>query len=456
MKKEFWRTMALFLSACLVLTIVSGCIGEEKETPAPTTTAPPETTAPPTTTAPPEEFIDCGKLVYSCYTDIITMDPAEAFVWYSCTIARNCYEGLCEYDLRDYSIKPLLAESWEVSEDNTEWTFYLRKGVKFYDGTEFNAEAVKFNFERIKGVGKGPSTWIKDIKDVQVIDEYTVKFITEGPWAFLLDALAAHRVFLIASPTYVKEHATDEDPWAIEWMHSHTCGTGPYNVVEWVPEQYITLERNENYWKGWKGKHFSKIVYEVNEENTTAVLKLKRGEADIECHLTADFWKELEKEPTLIVKPYESVAQFYVYMNNCHAPLSDKNLRWAITYAVDYDAMVEAANALEQAQGPMPRAMPGHDDTLPIYHRDLDKAREYLNKSSYAGKEVNLVMGYVSTSTLHRDIALIVQSSLADIGINVELQGLTWPTFAGQVYGDPREALDMYTFYASAIIADSY
>ena len=454
MKEKIWKITALLLSTCFILTIASGCITEEEETPAPTTAAP--TTAAPTTTPPKEEFIDCGRVVYSAHTDILTMDPAEAFVWYSSTVARNCYEGLCEYDLRDYSIKPVLAESWDVSKDGTEWTFYLRKGVKFYDGTDFNAEAVKFNFERINAINKGPSTWLKDIKDIQVVTDYTVKLITDEPWAFLLDALGSHRIFLMASPTYVKEHATDEDPWAAEWMHSHTCGTGPYNAVEWVPEQYIKLERNENYWRGWKGRHFSEAVYQVNAESSTIALKLRTGEVDIECHLTAEFWEELEKEPDLIVKPYESMSQYYVYMNNAHEPLSDDNLRWAITYAMDYDALLVASNTPQLAQGPMPRSIPGHDDTLPVYKRDLDKAREYLNKSSYAGKEVNLLLSYVSTSVLHTSVALIAQSSLDDIGINVELQGLLWATFAGQVYGDPREAGDMYTFYASAIIADPY
>jgi len=439
------KATAFVLFFSLILTVISGCISE----------APSETIAPSETTASPEEFIDSGKLVFSVYTDIVTMDPAEAFVWYSCTIARNCYEGLCEYDIKDYSIKPLLAKSWDVSEDGTEWTFHLREGVKFQDGTDFNAEAVKFNFERINAIKKGPSTWIEKIKDVQVIDEHTVKIITDGVWAFLLDALASHRVFLIASPTYVEEHATDEDPWATEWMHGHTCGTGPYKAVEWVPEQYIKLQRNENYWKGWKGKHFSEVVYQVNKEDSTAVLKLKTGEVDLVNNLAVDFWDELKKEPNLLVKVFPSMSQFYIYMNNCRGPLEDKNLRWAITYAIDYDAMAKAANT-EQAQGPLPKMMLGHDNTLPVYKRDLEKAKEYLNKSSYAGKQINLVLSYVTGAKVHVDTALIVKESLADIGINVKLQGLTWPTFAGQIYGDPREAGDMYTFYASSIIADPY
>jgi peptide/nickel transport system substrate-binding protein len=303
---------------------------------------------------------------------------------------------------------------------------------------------------------KGPSTWIEDIKEAQIVDNYTVKMITEEPWAFLLDALASHRIFLIASPTYVEEHATDDDPWAAEWMHDHTCGTGPYNAVEWVPGQYITLERNESYWKGWEGKHFSEAVYQVNGESSTIALKLRTGEVDIECHLTSEFWEQLQNEPNLVVYPYESTAQFYVYMNNAHEPLSDENLRWAITYATDYDALVAAANTPQQAQGPMPRTMPGHDDTLPMYQRDLDKARDYLSKSAYAPEDLKLVLSYVSTSVIHTDVALAIQSSLADIGIDVELQGMVWPAFAEQVYGDPTEAGDMYTFYASAIIADAY
>jgi ABC-type transport system substrate-binding protein len=93
-------------------------------------------------------FVDDGKVVFGVYTDIVTLDPHEAFVWYSCTITRNSHEGLLQYDIKDFSIKPALAESYTIDENGG--TFKLRRGVKFHDGTEFKADAVKFNLERLK------------------------------------------------------------------------------------------------------------------------------------------------------------------------------------------------------------------------------------------------------------------------------------------------------------------
>jgi len=183
--------------------------------------------------------------------NIATFDPAEAFVWYAMMQVRNCYEGLLQYDLRDFSIKPLLAESWEV--DENEGTFKLRKGVKFHDGTEFDAEAVKFNCKRVMAANKNPAACLKDIKDVKVLDKYTVRFETTRNWAFLLDTFASSTIFLIVSPTAVKEHATEDDPWAFKWFHDHTSGTGPYILKEWISNQHTNMVRFAGYWKGWSG-----------------------------------------------------------------------------------------------------------------------------------------------------------------------------------------------------------
>ncbi len=390
-----------------------------------------------------EPFVDSGKVVFGVYTDIQTMDPAEAFVWYSSTIARNAHEGLAEYNLKNFSIEPLLAESWELREDGG--TFHLRKGVRFHDGTEFNAEAVRFNWKRIMAINKGPATWLKDIKDIQVIDNHTVRIVTTENWAFLLDVLASHRVFLMASPSAVKKHATEGDPWATKWFHDHTAGTGPYMAKEWVPNQYITLVRNEDYWKGWSGKHFSEVVYRIVPEASTLQMLIKKGEVDLINNITAEYWDVLGADPNITAKVFPSFSEFYFLMNNTRGALTDKNLRWAITYAIDYEACREALKA------PASKLLIG-----PSYTQDLEKAMEYKDKSAYAGKDPGIVLTYVSGSGSHEAFALIIQDNLKRIGINVKLKALVWPSFAKEIYGNPKEAGDLYTFYASSIIADPY
>jgi len=388
-------------------------------------------------------FVDDGKVVFGVYTDIQTLDPHEAFVWYSCTVTRNSHEGLLEYDIRDFSIKPLLAESYTVDENGG--TFKLRKGVKFQDGTEFNAAAVKFNLERIKALNKGPATWVKDMQAITVIDDYTVRIETTKNWAFFLDVLAAPWCFIITSPTAIKKNATTDDPWAAKWAHDHAVGTGPYQVAEWVPNQYIKMSRFPDYWRGWEGKHFSEAVYQVVKEDSSLRMLLTKGAVDLVNNISTEFWDVLDADPKITAFGFPSLAEQFILMNNKRGPLTDSNLRWAVTYAIDYEACQAVANAT--AEG----LLVGN----PI-KRDLEKAKAYKAKSAYAGKEVTLKLAYLDFVANHRKWALILQDNLKDIGVKIELETMTWPVFAKQVYGNPAEAFDLYPFYASSIIADPY
>ncbi len=388
-------------------------------------------------------FVDDGKVVFGVYTDIQTMDPHEAFVWYSCTVTRNSHEGLLEYDIRDFSIKPLLAESYTIDEDGG--TFKLRKGVKFHDGTEFNAEAVKFNLDRIKALNKGPATWVKNMKAVKVIDDDTVRIETTKNWAFFLDVLASPWCFMITSPTAIKKNATTDDPWATKWAHDNACGTGPYKVEKWVPNQYIKMVRFPGYWRGWEGKHFSEAVYQVVKEDSTLRMLLTKGAVDLINNISTEFWDVLNADPNITAFGYPSLAEQFILMNNKRGPLTDENLRWAVSYAIDYDACRAVANATEKG------LLVGE----PL-KRDLEKAKAYKAKSAYAGKETILKLAYLDFVENHRKWALILQDNLKEIGIKLELEAMTWPVFAKQVYGDPAKAFDLYPFYASSIIADPY
>lgn len=389
-----------------------------------------------------EPFVDCGKVVHGAHQEIRTMDPAEAFVVYSCQVVRAAYEGLLKYNLKDLSLEPLLAESWEIDENGG--TFHLRKGVKFHDGTDFNAEAVRFNWQRIMAINKGPATWVKDIKDVKVIDSHTVRIETQKNWAFLLDVLASHRCFLVASPTAVKKHATKEDPWATKWFHGHTCGTGPYMSKEWVPNQYVTMVRFKDYWRGWSGKHFSEVVYKLVPEVATRSMLLKTGEVDLVTHMPPELSDELDAYPDIVTEIFPSFSQYMILMNNARGPLTDKNLRLAITYAFDYETYRKAIKA-------PPGLLIGS-----VQKQDLKKAMDYKNKSAYAGKEVDLVITYVVKAIAHKHVVLVLQENLKKIGINLKAKGVTYPPMAKEVYGNPKEAGDMYSVYMTSIIADPY
>jgi len=281
-----------------------------------------------------------------------------------------------------------------------------------------------------------------------VVDDYTVRIETTKNWAFLTDVLATHRILVMASPTAVSKHATKEDPWAVKWFHDHTCGTGPYMAVEWVPNQYVKMVRNKDYWKGWSGKHFSEAVYQTAPEVSTRLMLIKSGNVDLILHMTAEHFEELSADPNInvtVVSP--SFAVWLFLMNNAHGIFTDKNLRQAVIYTVDYDACYKMMKA--RSGGMLFGPIEG-------YKRDLKKAMEYKNKSAYAGKNVEVLITY-NIGSEHKDFALILQDSLKEIGLNAKMKALAWPAFSKELYGgNPKEAGDLYTVYSASVLADPY
>jgi len=388
-------------------------------------------------------FVDCGTFRTTCYQNIATLNPAEAFVWYEMLHVRNCYEGLLEYNLKDFSYKPLLAESWTI--DDNGGTFKLRKGVKFHDGTEFDAEAVIFNWKRIMAANKNPASWLKNVKDMKTVDKYTVRIDTTKNWAFLLDTLASQQIFLMASPAAVTKNATKEDPWATKWFHNHTVGTGPYTLKEWIPNQHIDLTRFKDYWKGWEGKHFSGMLVRVVPERSAQLMLIKKGDVDMLNYLPHEFWPGLRADPNIEVKVFPSRAEQVFVMNNARGPCTDKNFRLAIAHAVDYDACQKALGAVK-----------GGLIVNSIGKQDLKKAQEYLAKSAYAGKNVVLDIPYSTMSPTMKRLALILEDNLKKLGVTPKLRGSTWQAIAKELFGDPKQGPDLFPLYTTSIYWDAY
>lgn len=388
-------------------------------------------------------FVDSGTFRTTVYVNVATMDPAEAFVWYEMLHVRNCYEGLLNYDLRDFSIKPSLAESWKVDENGG--TFNLRKGVKFHDGSEFDAAAVRFNWERIMAANKNPAHWLKDVKDIKIVDKYTVRIETTKNWAFLLDALAAQQVFLMASPAAVKKHATAEDPWAFKWFHNNTCGTGPYMLKEWIANQHINMVRFEDYWQGWEGKHFSGMLVRVVPERSAQLMMIQKGEVDFLNYLPQEFWPGLKADPNIEVLVFPSRAEQTITLNNAKEPLSNKDFRLAIAYALDYDACHKTLGAVK-----------GGMIVSSIDKQDLAKAKEHLVKSGYAGKEVVLDIPYSTTSPNMERLAIILEDNLKKLGVTPKLRGTTWQAIAKELFGDPKQGPSLLSLFSTSIFWEPY
>ncbi len=394
-------------------------------------------------------------LKVATFTDPPKLDGNAVDSFESGIVTYNVYEPLLKYNLEDFSVKPCLATSWEISRDGKTAIFHLRKGVKFQDGTDFNATAVKFNYERTMALGFSPSVLLKAIKSIEIIDEYTVKFTSGKPFAFWEDNLASVKGLVMESPSYVKAHATSNDPWAEKWMHEHTCGTGPYIVKSWVHGQYVDMVKFKDYWGGWTGKEPDRVLVQVVAEAGKRNLMLTKGTVDIAYNIPSDLLPNLIKNPSVTVKSVGGMAELFIPMNCQKGPFTNRLLRKAVSYAIDYKTATKVWYGAIQAQGPIPRAMYGHDDTLPIYHRDLNKAKLLMKAAGYSPGELEVTLTYIAGLEWERKLAVLVQQNLADIGIKVNLQMMAWSVFSPMAT-DPEKVTDMCILYSAARTADPY
>lgn len=396
-----------------------------------------------------------GVLTVVATTDPPRLDPAVVVSYEAGIVTYNVYETLLVYDPGDFRIKPLLAASWAIAEDGLSAVFYLRQGVKFHDGTPFNAEAVKFSLERAQAINRAPATYLALINKTEVIDDYTIKLYSSETWAFWEDAMATRKALSIVSPSYVKAHATGDDPWAAEWMHEHTCGTGPYMMDEWVHGQYVKLVKFPEYWGGWTEKNFDTVFARTVREPAVEELMIKSGEADIAYDIPEAHLPELAQDPNVVVQLVPGMAQLFFPMQ-CHkGPLADVRVRKAVIYGIDLEQVALVYPGAVRAQGAIPRSMLGADPTVPIHPHDPEIARLLLADAGYEPDALTLTLVYVAGVEWERRAALVVQQNLAEIGINVKVESMPWATIF-PLLADPDQSPEFYMFYSAARFADPH
>jgi peptide/nickel transport system substrate-binding protein len=377
-------------------------------------------------------------LVFGRVSDYI-MDPAVAGDDESFLTIFTVYDQLVTRD-NDLNIKPLLASSWEVSEDYKTYTFHLQKGVKFHDGTPFNAEAVKFSFDRMTNLGKvATGAWmtIADKNSVEVVDEYTVRFHLTNPYPTWIPAdLSINPAYSIMSPTYVKKHITSDDPYAEKWMAYNECGTGPFKLVSWIKGQKIVFEKNKDYFGGDEGisgrctPHVDKLIFQIFKDSSTGRLWLEKGDIDLVDKLSNDDFVALEKNSN--IKIYEKMPQKIVYLtfDVSKPPFNDENVRKAMAYAINYQELIDYVERghAELPHGMISKVCFGYNQERFQYSYDLEKAKEFMAKSNYPDGFTTKLLFSPDRRVTFQTGAVYIQDYLKKIGINVLPESLAFPT----------------------------
>ncbi|CCN73009.1 ABC transporter substrate-binding protein [Vibrio nigripulchritudo] len=367
------------------------------------------------------------EITVSMVQIIGTIDPAKITDYTEYMGAVNLYDGLTTVNTSG-DIAPLLAERWEVSEDGKTYLFHLKKGATFHDGSSVQAKDVVYSIQRLLTLNEGPAGFFSksiDLDKLKAVDGQTVQIgLTEPSSAFLA---TTPLLFVVNSDKAME--AGGSDKWAEDYIAENVLGAGPYKKVSWQRGSRMMLERYTGYHGSFGDKPIDKVrLLVTNDEATVKALANKE-----ELHLTSVYQAEETYSALAKLKNYEIDKQktatgFYIKLNNKVAPTDDVNIRKAIAYAVDYATINEVIYEGEPLAGPLPPAFKSaYLDSLKLPEFNLDKAKQYVDQSKYAGKgKIPLVLGYVAGAAFEEEIALLLQSTLETIGFKTTLQKDPW------------------------------
>lgn len=368
------------------------------------------------------------------------LDPHSQYDYRSVIPIRGPYEGLIILkDSETDQYEGVLAESWEANEDKSVWTFHLREGVTFQDGTPCDAEAVRASFERLLTMQKGAfnvvARFASDPAQITAPDATTLVFDLGKPQPLFESALGGTYGTQIVNVKAAMEHEEDGD-FGNTWMMTFAegTGTGPYKIVEFQPGEQVILEKYEDYWAGWEGEHFDRIVVRTVNESQTLRQLLESGEVDItdRIALLPETVKELETNPDLKVDRNTSTEVVYMTLTE-YGPLASVEARQAMCYAFPYEEVLQGVYAgyAKQPRGAVAEKTRGFDPDTFQYTTDLAKAKELLTTAGVeAGTKLVCMLSGTTT------VPELFQANLAEIGIELEIQNVDSSAFTGTFYGD--------------------
>lgn len=422
MEKKVRNLFYLFIAFGIVL--LAGCSSDNTEGEAGTAT---------------EGDKSGGTLVYGRGADSVSLDPINVTDGESIRVTHNIYETLLEYD-HNLELQPKLATDYNSSEDGLTWTFQLREGVKFHDGTDFNADAVVFNFERwmdpenpyhegdfpyypfLYGGFKGDENHL--IESVTATGEHELEIVLKRKTAPFLSYLAIS-MFGIASPAAIEQYGAG--------IGENPVGTGPFKFDEWNRNNTITLSKNEEYWMDGK-PYLDQVIYQVIPENSARLNALQTGEIDIVDGMNASDTTIVEDTEGIELLKRPSFNIGYMAFNMEKEPFDNPLVRQAINMAIDKEEIVEAFyNGLaDPATSPLPPSLWSHDESLEKYDYNVEEAKKLLAEAGYEDgftTELHTMSNPRPYLPEPMKIAEAIQSDLAEIGITADIVSSEWATY---------------------------
>lgn len=355
-------------------------------------------------------------LVVAVNSTFTTMDPYDANDTLSQAVVKSFYQGLFGFD-RNMKMVPVLAEGYTASKDGLVYTVKLKKGIKFQDGTDFNAEAVKANFDRVTNPDNHLKRYVlyKNIAKTEAVDPYTVRFTLHEPFSPFINSLA-HPSGVIISPAALKEYGS-------KGIAQHPVGTGPFKFVEWKPSDYLKVAKWDGYWRKGYPK-IDSITWRPVVDNNSRAAMMQTGEAQFTFPVPYEQAEVLKSKPTLQLVAAPSIVHRYMSMNTLQKPFDNVKVRQAINYAINKQALAKVAFAgyAIPAEGVIPKGVE-YSVKLGPWPYDPAKARQLLKEAGYPnGFETTLWSAYNNTTA--QKVIQFLQQQLAQVGIKASVQAL--------------------------------
>jgi peptide/nickel transport system substrate-binding protein len=364
---------------------------------------------------------DIKELRIGIGIDADTLNPQEQTTSLFFNMCELIYDTLF-YETPEGKMEPHLATGYEVSKDGLTWTIRLRKGVKFSDGTPFDAHVMKLTFDRaLDPKRRVPLRFaINMVKECIVVDDYTIQLKLKFPFAPLLGALAMSLVSPI-SPAAIEKYGDD--------VRQHPVGAGPYKLAEWVKGDRIVLVRNDNYW-GPKPT-VERLVFKIVPETATREAMLRAGQIDICYKPSPANVKALKADPKITVEMPLDTRTIFMGMNCQKGPTKNKLVRQAFNYAVDKKAIVKKIlfDTAQPMDGPVSPLLFGYARMDHQYDYNPKKAKELLKKANFDFSRTIHMRTPNGRYLFDRQVSETVQAYLQAIGVKVELRTYDWPTY---------------------------
>ncbi len=375
-----------------------------------------------------EELAEGNDLIIATLSDITSLDPHTTSDVPSGNVQINIFESLTQFD-EDFELQPNLAESWEEVESDV-WEFELREDVTFTDGEEFNAEAVQTNIERLldPDIASPRIGQFEVIEEVEVVDDYTVRFHLENPFAALPAHLSTYPSNMVSPALIEEDYANmEEDGQPGDIINEEPVGSGMFTFDSWEPGDRVVLNANEDYWG--EPVNVDSVTFNVVPEDLTRIGEMESGAAHIIDPVTPSDMSRVEETEGTNVFQTEAASITYMGFNAENEPFGDERVRRAIDLALSKENMLEGVleGTGSPALGPINETQFGYSDNVEGSEQDLEEAQALLDEAGYGdGFETTL---WTNDSRERMDIAELAQADLAQIGVDVSIEVLEWGAY---------------------------